>query len=215
MLSRWVRIWDSRVFKPVISFLAWLKLTPNELTLASLALAIAAGVLFALQQKGWAVTALVLAGLLDVFDGELACFTGSQTPFGAFLDSICDHLGDLALYLGFLWRFVALDSRAGILLVMLAMFGSVFGSQVRSRAGMVGLDLKDVGWATRLERILVMSLGAVFNQLVLAFWVLALLTNLNALQRIIYAARASRKSIVEPTETKEKITIAPPDAADK
>ena len=99
MVSRWVRRWDSRLFQPILAGLARLRITPNELTLGSLALAIAAGVLFGLRQTGWAVATLVLGGLLDVLDGELARYTSSQSAFGSFLDSVCDHLGDLAVQL--------------------------------------------------------------------------------------------------------------------
>ncbi len=193
MFSRWVRTWDSKVARPVLLIMQRAGLTPNELTLGSLLLTIVAGLLFGLSLTGWAILVLVLGGLLDVLDGELARLTNSQTAVGAFLDSICDHVGDLALYMGFLWRFFANNNHLGTILVFVAMFGSVFGSHVRSRAGMVGIDLKRVGWFTRLERVLVMILGAVFNQLILAFWVLAVMNNFSALQRIFYTLRAGRR----------------------
>lgn len=193
MFSRWVRTWDSRVVRPVLILFQHIHITPNELTHGSLALTVVAGLLIGLGFTGWGIVALLAGGLFDVLDGELARLTSAQTPFGAFLDSICDHYGDLALYLGFLWRFFNTDNHTGIVLVMLAMFGSVFGSHVRSRAGMVGIDLKRVGFFTRLERLLVMILGVVFHQLVPAFWVLAVMNNSTALQRILYTLQTSRR----------------------
>lgn len=195
MVSRWVRTWDSKVARPVLVFMRRVGITPNELTLGSLVLTVAAGTLFGFGLTGWAIVVLVLGGLMDVLDGELARLTNSQTPLGSFLDSICDHYGDLALYLGFLWRFFANNNHLGIVLVLLALFGSVFGSHVRSRAGMVGIDLKRVGWFTRLERLLVMILGALFNQLVPAFFILAVMNNFSALQRIFSTIRASRREV--------------------
>ncbi len=202
MVSRWVRTWDSRVFRPFLALLARVGVTPNELTLASLAVTAAAGLLFGLHQTGWAIAALIIGGIFDVLDGELARYREMQTGFGAFLDSMCDHLGDLALYLGFLWRFISSNQHTGIVLVMLAMFGSVFGSHVRSRAGMVGIDLKKVGFFTRLERILVMVIGALANQLLIAFWVLAVMNNFSALQRILFTARASRHEVKTAGQSK-------------
>ena len=206
MFSRWVRTWDSKVVKPILVLMRRMGITPNELTLASLILTIIAGFLFAVTLTGWGVVALLAGGLLDVLDGELARLVDTQTALGAFLDSICDHYGDLALYLGFLWRFFNNNNQTGVLLVMLAMFGSVFGSHVRSRAGMVGIDLNKVGIITRLERILVMVIGAMFKELLLAFWVLAIMNNLTALQRIIYAVQTWRRQsrVYEPQESSRK-----------
>jgi hypothetical protein len=69
----------------------------------------------------------------------------------------------------------------------------VFGSQVRSRAGMLGIDTKAVGIFTRFERTLVLIVGILVNQLTIALWILAVLNNLSALQRIVYAVRASQR----------------------
>ena len=82
---------------------------------------------------------------------------------------------------------------AGFVFTILAgLFGSVVGSHIRSRAGMVGIDAKTIGVFTRFERTLVIAIGILINQLTIALWVLAILNNFSALQRIIYVARAAR-----------------------
>jgi phosphatidylglycerophosphate synthase len=112
---------------------------------------------------------------------------------GAFLDSICDHYGDLAVYLGLLWRYLASNSHSEAILIVIALFGSVFGSHVRSRAGMAGIDTRHVGVFTRFERTLVLVLGVLFNVLSIALWVLAVVNNFSALQRIVFTVRAARR----------------------
>ena len=68
----------------------------------------------------------------------------------------------------------------------------VFGSHVRSRAGMAGIDTRRIGWFTRFERTLVLVLGLLLNRVSIALWLLAILTNFSALQRVIYTVRAGR-----------------------
>ena len=73
-------------------------------------------------------------------------------------------------------------------------FGSILGSQVRSRAGMVGIDTKTVGVFTRFERMLILMGGILFNKLTLVLWLLAVLNNFSALQRVIHTVQASRSN---------------------
>src|SRR6266568_1764031 len=82
--------------------------------------------------------------------------------------------------------------------------GGIFlllGSLVRSRAGMVGIETKDVGLVTRFERILILLIGLFTHRITVALWILAVLNNLAVLQRVIYVLRVSllqkRESVVE------------------
>jgi CDP-diacylglycerol--glycerol-3-phosphate 3-phosphatidyltransferase len=152
-----------------------------------------AGALFAFNQLGLGLAMLILGQLLDTLDGELARRLALSTGFGGFLDSVCDHMGDFAVYLGLLLHFLSMDHSAEVVLIAVAMFGSLFGSHVRSRAGMVGIDTKAVGVFTRFERTLVLVAGILFGQLTIALWVLAIFNNLSAAQRIIYAVRSARR----------------------
>ena len=138
----------------------------------------------------------VLVGqLLDTFDGELARRHSRASAFGGFLDSVCDHLGDFAVYLGLLWHFLNVDQHIEVVLIATAMFGSVFGSHVRSRAGMSGIDTKAFGVFTRFERTLVLTIGILLNQLTIGLWILAISNNFSALQRIIHVVRAARSGV--------------------
>jgi CDP-diacylglycerol--glycerol-3-phosphate 3-phosphatidyltransferase len=192
MLSRLLRRWSPAVLGPLVRLLVAAKVTANQLTLAGLAVAIAAGVLVANGELIAAAVVLVFSGLLDSLDGELARRSGTSSAFGAFLDSIADHYGDFAVYFGIAWVTLQAGDRLTVLLVLAAMFGSVAGSHIRSRAGMMALDTKDVGFFTRAERLAVLVLGLATGFLTLAAAILALANNLSALQRLVYVARNSK-----------------------
>ena len=201
MVSRWIRTWYSALLRPFLNFIARLGITPNILTVASLLVAILAGILFASSQTILGAWVLLFAGFLDGIDGELAHLTGIKSPFGGFLDSICDHVGDFAIYLGLLWPYLKSHVVIEVILIFVASFASVFGSHVRSRAGMVGIDTKTIGLFTRCERIFILVIGILIGKLMIALWALAIFNSLSALQRVIYAVRASSKARTPSRDT--------------
>src|SRR2546428_13524046 len=130
MLSRWVRTWYGKLLRPFLLLLARLGLTPHMLTISSLLLMIMTGFLLSQNYMFIGAIFLLLGGLLDGIDGELARVTNRATKFGAFLDSICDHCGDFALSLGLLWKYLHAGASTEVVLIFVALFGSMFGSQV-------------------------------------------------------------------------------------
>jgi phosphatidylglycerophosphate synthase len=196
MVSRWIRIWYSMMLRPVLLFLARIGVTPDLLTVSSLILMIVAGFVLSQHQPVPGGIFLLLGGILDGMDGELARVMGRATKFGAFLDSICDHAGDFAVYCGLFWWFLHNGGLTEVTLIFIALFGSLFGSQVRSRAGMVGIDLKDIGLFTRFERISLLIIGLFTPLLLVMLWILAVLNTLSALQRVIYALYTARREPV-------------------
>jgi len=110
--------------------------------------------------------------------------TGQASEQGALLDSVCDHLGDFALYMGLIWYALATGRTMMELLVPVALFGSLFASLVRARAAMAQVDLKDVGVFTRCERSLVLIAGLLANALTAAITLLAIFNLITAAQRI-------------------------------
>lgn len=169
------------------------RISANQLTIVGLAFAAVAGILASQGLLICAALALILAGLFDALDGELARQSATETPFGAFLDSVTDHYGDFAVYFGIGWLTLQAGDKLTVLWVLAAMFGSVVGSHIRSRAGMLGLDTKGVGFFTRGERILVFVIGFFTGFVTTAVAVLAVAHNLSALQRLVYIARRARK----------------------
>src|SRR5437870_1571925 len=132
MLSRLLRKWSPALLAPVVGIFMRLGISANELTMAGFVLALAAGALIAYGFFTAAACALLASGLVDAFDGELARRENSATAYGAFLDSTADHYGDFAVYLGLAWKALEGGAETSVLLVLVALFGSVMGSQIRS-----------------------------------------------------------------------------------
>lgn len=198
MISRWIRTWYSALLKPFLHFIARLGITADMLTVVSLFVVTTAGILFAFHQTIWGAWILLFGGFLDGIDGELARITGIKSPFGGFLDSICDHCGDFAIYMGLLFLYLQNSATAEIILIFVALFASVFGSHVRSRAGMLGIDTKTIGVFTRCERIFLLVIGILISQVSIALWGLAIFNSFSALQRVIYTIRVSHNNMAMP-----------------
>lgn len=126
---------------------------------------------------------IMLVGPLDALDGAVARAAGEITPFGAFLDSVTDRYSELVVYLGLMIYFLRSGDSSGIILVFVAAAGSVLVSYTRARAQGIGLDVK-VGFMTRVERYLVLVPGILFSYPKISLWIIAVLANFTALQRI-------------------------------
>ncbi len=167
-------------------------ITPNGLTLAGLVVTtLGAAVL------GWghlliAGIILVFAGLFDILDGALARASGREYRYGAFLDSTTDRYSEGVIYLGILVYFLARHHTVEPILVFSALAGSYLVSYVRARAQSLGFTC-DVGFLARPERVVIIAAGLIIGQLSLALWILAIGTNLTALQRVAVVWRQSRE----------------------
>jgi CDP-diacylglycerol--glycerol-3-phosphate 3-phosphatidyltransferase len=134
---------------------------------------------------------LVLAGLFDYFDGSLARASGRVTPFGAFFDSVIDRYSDLVVLLGIILLFVHEANRRGVAITMVALVGTIMVSYTKARAESIGVAC-NVGFMERPERMICLIVGAVFDVLEPALWVLALSTNATAVHRIAFTRHATR-----------------------
>jgi CDP-diacylglycerol--glycerol-3-phosphate 3-phosphatidyltransferase len=175
---------------PLARLLLRFRLRPNHLTVLGLGVSLLAGLAFALGRVRWAGGLLILASLFDLFDGSLARVSGQVTPFGAFLDSVIDRYSDLLVLLGVLFLFIRAGRIGEILLTMATLIGTVMVSYTKARAQAIGVAC-DVGLMERPERQLCLIAGAVFHLLTPALWVLAVLVNVTALQRILFARRVA------------------------
>jgi CDP-diacylglycerol---glycerol-3-phosphate 3-phosphatidyltransferase len=144
--------------------------TPNKLTAAGVTLCLSAAVRVWLEDRNellffWLGAAVFIVGsVLDILDGALARATGKGTPFGAFIDSTTDRIGEAAM-LGAIGLVFMRDGKEWALAVTFAaMAGSFLVSYTRARAEALGLR-GDVGLSSRAERVVIISAG-----LILAPW---------------------------------------------
>ena len=180
----------TRLGDPLARALLRARVRPNHLTMVGLVVSILAAWALSQGQLRIGAVLLALAGLFDFFDGSLARLANSVSAFGAFLDSVADRYSDLVVLLGVvLYYHRALDT-TGVFLTMVALVGTIMTSYTKARAQSIGVAC-DIGLIERPERLIVLIAGATFNVLTPAMIALALLTNVTALQRILYMRRAA------------------------
>jgi phosphatidylglycerophosphate synthase len=78
-------------------------ITPNQVSVASLIVGVAAAACFAVGTFAWMVAGAVLlqaAFTLDCVDGQLARYSRTFSPFGAWLDAVFDRAKEFAVYAG-------------------------------------------------------------------------------------------------------------------
>ena len=187
MLGRYrdrVRGWSD----PLGRVLFRLRLRPNHLTVAGLAASLVAAGCFIAGQTRTAGFVLIVAGLLDLLDGSLARASGQVTAFGAFLDSVIDRYSDIAVMLGIVVLYARMPNPRGALVAMAGLAGSVMVSYTKARAESIGVEC-NVGMMERPERLICLIVGALLDIMEPALWVLAVLANLTAVQRIIFTHR--------------------------
>ncbi len=131
---------------------------------------------------------ILLGGLCDTIDGQLARYTGKATRFGALLDSTVDRYSEFIMFFGIAAHFVFIKDYGTSMATFLALCGSFMVSYARARAEGLGLDAK-VGVMQRPERIVLIGLGALIHIVAFQFaiWLVALFANFTALQRIRFA----------------------------
>ncbi len=181
--------------RPVVWLLAKTAITPDALTWAGFLLSVGAAVLVVTEHIFAAGLVVLVAGFFDMLDGALARYTNRITRFGSVLDSVLDRLSEAVLLLGILVLYARGQSVTLILLVGLALLGSLLVSYIRARAE--ALDVKcEVGLFTRTERVVVLALGLMLNQITYALAIaLAIITVFSFItvgQRLVYVWQQTR-----------------------
>jgi CDP-diacylglycerol--glycerol-3-phosphate 3-phosphatidyltransferase len=182
-----------------IGGLARTRVTPNALTAAGVTLCLGASALVLLEDRNtwlfyWLGAVLFVVGsILDILDGALARAGGKATPFGAFLDSTTDRVGEGAMLGAIALIFHRHGHPVAIALTFAAVVGSFLVSYTRARAEALGLR-GDVGLGSRAERVVVITAGLVLAPI--SIWLLVasigLLTAtawLTVLQRILHVRK--------------------------
>jgi len=174
--------------EPVVRVLARTPITPNSLTWFGFALAIGAAALVALGYLIFAGFVVLIGGFFDMLDGALARRTKRVTLFGAVLDSTLDRLSEGVILLGILLLYTREESAIGILLVGIVLIVSMLVSYIRAKAESLGIECL-VGLFTRPERVIVLALGLLINQLEIALIIIAALSFFTVGQRLVYVWR--------------------------
>ena len=176
------------ILDPVGIILNRLGLMPNTITVLGLVGNMVAAVLIATGKIQIGGLVVLMMGPVDALDGTMARLRGMAGNFGAFVDSVTDRYSELVIHMGLLYYFVQKGNQVAVMLVFASAAGSVLVSYVRARGQSLGWDTK-TGILTRLERYLVLAPALILNYPLVGLWILAVLSNVTAIQRIIDVRR--------------------------
>jgi CDP-diacylglycerol--glycerol-3-phosphate 3-phosphatidyltransferase len=191
MVTNWARRWGATVIQPIALFLARLGLTPNTITVLGFLMTAAVAVVLATGRTQLAGVLLIGTLAFDAVDGTLARLMGTTSRFGAFLDSTLDRWAEVVIYAALVWVFLKNGQDNGVLLAVAALATSLMVSYTRARAEGAGFQCKE-GLLTRFERIVILIAGLIFNQIIWALAIIAILAGFTAVQRIWVTWQAAR-----------------------
>jgi CDP-diacylglycerol--glycerol-3-phosphate 3-phosphatidyltransferase len=183
---------SGKIIDRIVAALALSRIHPNVLTFLGLVINIWAAVLFAAGSFRAAGLVVILAGLFDMVDGRVARETNRVTRFGGFFDSVLDRYSDLALFMGLLVYYASINRFFYIVLTAIVMTGSVMVSYTRARSEL-SIPKCKVGFLERPERVVLIIIGALFDRMAPVLWVIAALSNLTVIHRMIYTWQEAKR----------------------
>jgi CDP-diacylglycerol---glycerol-3-phosphate 3-phosphatidyltransferase len=205
-----------KLTRPLVGSLVRAGVHPNVVTTVGFAITVGAAVAFALGQLRLGGALVLLGGALDIIDGAVARASGLASTFGSFYDSTLDRISELLVFVGILGLYAGAAPLWGapwmVHVVGLVLGGSLMVSYTRATAEKLGLDCQ-VGLMQRLERVLLLGIasfvfggawnGALFSGVLM---LMALLTNVTAIQRIFWVYKHTRTPPREPRMARVRST---------
>lgn len=191
-ITRGIGLFFGRIIQAIVSALALSRVHPNVLTFIGLLINIWAAFLFSYGKFVAAGLVVIGAGLFDMVDGRVARETNRVTRFGGFFDSVLDRYSDLALLVGLLIYYASINRFFYVVLTAIVMTGTVLTSYARARAENTIPKCK-VGFLERPERVVLIIIGALANRMAPVLWVIAVLSNITVISRIIFTWEETRR----------------------
>jgi CDP-diacylglycerol--glycerol-3-phosphate 3-phosphatidyltransferase len=179
-------------FDPPGRTLVRMGVSPDAVTLAGTAgVVVAAALLVTTGHLVVGTIIITLCALLDVLDGAMARARGYTTRFGGVLDSTMDRVADGAVFGALAWWLATTGQRTLAAVALVCLVSGQVVPYVKARAEAAGLRC-DVGVAERMERLVLVGVGGLLTGfgagwgLAAALWLLAVLSVVTAVQRIVH-----------------------------
>ena len=176
----------------IVRMLALTRINPNLLTLMGLVVNTYAAFLFGYangenQRRMFFYAGLVIiaSGFFDLVDGRVARASNQVTRFGGFFDSVVDRYSDASLLFGLLVFYARGNRSFYVVLTALVMISAIMVSYARARAESL-IGTCRVGFMERPERLVLIIIGALFNVMAPVLWVIAVLSTITVIHRILY-----------------------------
>jgi len=187
-----LRAWFKWLLDPLGTFFNRIGIHPILMTLMGFIGTAAGALLLALGHMTWGGLLILFTVPFDALDGTMARLRHEATDWGAFVDSVTDRYSELVIYLGLLIYYLNHANKIACALVFLSAAGTMLVPYTKAKADALKIDA-NVGLLTRAERYLVLAPCLVFGIPMVALWVLAVLTNFTALQRIMHVRQEARR----------------------
>lgn len=166
-----------KIVNPLIKLFIKLGITPNIVTTIGVVINIAATIVFIIGAEkgrhgdlsyiGWASALIILAGLFDMLDGQLARIGNMSSRFGALYDSVLDRYSELIMFFGISYYLVAHHYFISSMFAFIALIGSMMVSYVRARAEGLNIECKG-GLMQRPERVVTIGVAGILCGIVSA-----------------------------------------------
>jgi len=180
------------LLRTIVRWLALTKINPNVLTFMGLVVNAWAAFFFGYataenQRKMFFYAGLIIigSGFFDLVDGEVARAQNRVTRFGAFFDSVVDRYSDASQFFGLLVFYARGDRFFYVVLTAYVIVSAIMVSYSRARAESL-IGSCRVGFMERPERLVLVILGALFNRMAPALWVIAMLSTITVIHRVQY-----------------------------
>ena len=192
----------------IVRALSFFRVNPNLLTFAGVVISFWAAWNFGHGRLMRGSLIMILAGLFDMLDGEVARVSRSETRFGAFYDSVIDRYSDIILLQGLMVWYARQQRLGYVVLVGVVFMGSIMTSYARARAESLIHTCK-IGFMERPERIVLLIIGGLANRMEAVLWILAVLSNWTVINRIYYTWKELPKPIPNEEPRDREASNAP------
>ncbi len=177
----------STLMEPLVSVFTKMGIHPNTFTTVGFLISCVGAYFAAVGELRIAAVFILLSGLFDTIDGKLARQSGQVTKFGALYDSALDRYSEVLFFFGLAYYFISAGHHVTSVAVAVGLGGSLMVSYVRARAEGLGFKC-NVGILQRAERLILLGAGGLIHEvtLVVAIWIIAVMSNVTAIQRIVF-----------------------------
>ena len=197
MLNRFARAFFTKLFTPVARLLLRLGVSPDIVTVVgTVGVCFGALAFYPRHEFFWGTIVITVFVFSDTVDGVMARMSGREGPWGAYLDSTLDRIGDAAIFGGLVLYFAGIHQNllaAGLALACLIL-GFVV-SYSKARAEGLGMTA-NVGIAERADRLLVallatflVGLGVSVVLLIVVLGLLSVASLITVVQRMLAVRR--------------------------
>jgi CDP-diacylglycerol--glycerol-3-phosphate 3-phosphatidyltransferase len=188
----------------IVRLLALARINPNLLTVMGLVVNTYAAFLFGYANGEnmrrmffYAGLVIIGSGFFDLVDGRVARASNKVSLFGAFFDSVVDRYSDASLFFGLLVFYARGNRFFYVVLTAFVMISSIMVSYARARAESL-IGSCRVGFMERPERLVLVIIGALFNVMAPVLWVIAVLSTITVVHRIVYTLQRTKSMEATP-----------------